>query len=417
MRLSYKIGALTAAAAFFPILIISLLVLSKVSNHARAQALDQLRSDSRTAGSLCEKRVIELRGVAQALAVDIASRALVSTDSADRNSAGALARLQDILPRTQNDASLDLVIVTDPLGRVIARHNDKPAPGETLLGPDDKNSVAERVITGGNLPVASCLIERGERYARLGLDKTAPVRLADGSATDEALMIEAGAPIFSGGRIVGVVLIGQMLNTYYKPRGVANSLQTPLVAEIRQTLARGQEEDAGAVIALGSAVVASSIPPGAESAPVLAGALHDVTKSEEVIQQGNREYNVTWQQIKSLDGSVIGSVGVARPSREIEGASGSVGVTLFIVGLISVVVAAGGGFVFGLILGNRVDDLTGTAARWSVGELSAPARDRTPLLAKWIPSEYLRDEVNELAGQLDDMRESFRQAIERMKKR
>jgi len=417
MRLSYKIGALTAAAAFLPILIISLLVLSKVSNHARTQALDQLRSDSRAAASLCEKRIVELRGVAQMLAVDIASRALVSTDSADRNSAGALARLQDILPRTQNDASLDLVIVTDPLGRVIARHNDKPAPGETLLGPDDKNPVAERVITGGNLPVASSVIERGERYTRLGLDKTAPVRLADGSVNDEALMIEAGAPIFSGGRIVGVVLIGQMLNTYYKPRAVANSLQTPLVAEVRQTLARGQEEDAGGLIALAGAVVASSIPPGSESAPLLAGALHDITKTEEVLQQGDREYNVTWQPIKSLDGSAIGAIGVARPSREIEGASRSVRVTLFVVGLISVVVAAGGGFVFGLILGNRVDDLTGTAARWSVGELSAPARDRTSLLAKWIPNEYLRDEVNQLAGQLDDMRESFRQAIERMKKR
>jgi hypothetical protein len=287
MRLSYKIGALTAAAAFIPILIISLLILSKVSNHARAQALDQLRSDSRAASSLSEKRIVELRGVAQMLAVDIASRALVSTDSADRNSAGALARLQDILPRTQNDASLDLVIVTDPLGRVIARHNDKPAPGETLLGPDDKNPVAERVITGGNLPVASCVIERGERYTRLGLDKTAPVRLADGSATAEALMIEAAAPIFSGGRIVGVVLIGQMLNTYYKPRSGANSLQTPLVAEVRQTLARGQEEDSGGLIALGSAVVASSIPPGSERAPMLAGAPHDITRTEELLQQGD----------------------------------------------------------------------------------------------------------------------------------
>jgi HAMP domain-containing protein len=417
MRLSYKLGALTAAAAFFPLLIVSLLVHSKVSNHARQQALDQLRSDSRAAASLYEERVVELRGVAQMLAVEIASRALVSTDSVDRNSGGALARLQDILPRTQSDASLDLVIVTDPLGRVIARHNDKPTPGETLLGSDDKNPVAERVIAGGNLPVASCVIERGERYTRLGLDRTAAVRLADGSVTDEALMIEAGAPIFSGGRIVGVVLIGQMLNTYYKPRAVANSLQTPLVAEVRQTLARGEEEDAGAVIALGKFVVASSIPPGAESAPVLAGALHDITKAEEVFQQGDHSYNVTWQPIKSLDGSVTGAIGVARPSKELEGASGSVRVTILFVGLIALVLAAGAGFAFGLVLGNRVDDLTEATARWSVGELSAPVRDRTPLLAKWIPAEYLRDEVNRLAAQLDDMRESFRQAIERMKKR
>lgn len=417
MRLSYKLGALTAAAAFFPLLIISLLVLSTVSSHSHQQALEQLRSDSRAAASLYEKRVIDLRGVAQMLAVEIASRALVSADSVDRNSGGALARLQDILPRTQSDASLDFVIVTDPLGRVIARHNDKPAAGETLLGQDDKNPVAERVIAGGNLPAAACVIERGERYTRLGLDRTAPVRLADGATTDEALVIEAAAPIFSGGRIVGVVLVGQMLNTYYKPRAVANSLQTPLVAEVRQTLARGGEENAGALVALGKNVVASSIPSGSEGGPVLAGASHDVTKMEEELQQGEHRYNVTWQGIKALDGSAIGAIGVARLSHELEGASRSARATILIAGSIAVVLAAGAGFLFGLTLANRVDDLTDATARWSVGELSASARDRTPLLARWVPAEYLRDEVNRLAAQLDEMRESFRQAIERMKKR
>jgi HAMP domain-containing protein len=417
MRLSYKLAVLAAFAALFPLLFISPLVLSKVSTHAREHALDQLRSDSRAAGSLYEKRVAQLRSVAQTLAVEIATRALVSIDSLDRNSAPAMARLQDMLPRTQSDASLDFIVVSDPLGRVIARHNDRPSPGEMLLSPGDANPVAERVLTGTSLPVASCSIERGERYARLGLDRTAPVRLANGSLTDDALVIEACAPIFSGGRIAGAVLIGQMLNTYYKPRAVASSLQTPLVAEVRQTLARAGEEDAGALIALGRVIVASSIPPIAEGGPALLGSVHDPEKVEEVLQQGERSYNVAWQPLKSLDGAAIGAIGVARPSRELEGSAGAVRATIFLIAAIAVVLAGAAGFVFGLSLGDRLNNLTDVASRWSLGELSAPARDGTPLLSRWIPAEYLRDEVNRLAQQLDQMRDSFRQAIERMKKR
>jgi HAMP domain-containing protein len=82
-----------------------------------------------------------------------------------------------------------------------------------------------------------------------------------------------------------------------------------------------------------------------------------------------------------------------------------------------VVLAGAAGFVFGLSLGDRLNNLTDVASRWSLGELSAPARDGTPILSRWIPAEYLRDEVNRLAQQLDQMRDSFRQAIERMKKR
>jgi len=417
MRLSLKLAALCAAAAFLPLFIVMIVAGSKVSSDARERALEQLRGDARAAYSLYEKRLIELRASAQMLAVEIASRALVSTDNLDRNSPAALARLQDMLPRAQSDASLDVVLVTDPLGRVIARQNDRPNQGETLLTSEDKNLVAERVITGGNQPAASCVIERGERYTRFGLDRIAPIRRPDGSMTEEALMIEAAAPIFSDGRIVGVALIGQMLNTYYKPRTGTSSLLTPLVAEARQTLFGGGEEDAGALIALGNVIVASSIPPGDAGAPILQGALHDPAKSEDEVRQGTRKYMVAWQTLKSLDGSAIGAIGVAQPVSQFEGAAGAVRSTILLVALITTVLAAAGGFWFGLVLGARVDDLTGAAARWSLGELSAPAKDRTPLLARWVPDRFLRDELNGLAGQLEEMRESFRQAIERMKRR
>jgi HAMP domain-containing protein len=420
MRLSLKLGALLAAAAFFPLVIISILILSQVSTHSRQQVLEQLRSDARVAASLSERRLSELRAAAQAFADEVENHALVSSDALGDNPS-AWARLQDLLPRVQNEASLDFVIVTDPLGRVIARHNDRPLPGETLLGASDKSPVVQKVIAGGNQPVSSCVIENGERYARLGLDRIAQVRLSDGSTVDAALMLEAGAPIFSGGRFVGVVLIGQMLNTYYKARAGSSPLQTPLVAEARQTLFRSGQEDAGAVIALDKAIVASSVPPDrnteSTSGPALIGMRHNTAAAEESFQSGTRSYSVAWQPLKAIDGTAIGAIGIARPARELEGAAEGVRATLVVVGAIVSLLAGGLGFMFGRGLGGRLEDLRDAASRWSLGDLSTSAKDREPFLARWIPNEFLRDEVNQLAEQLDQMRESFRQALERIRKR
>jgi HAMP domain-containing protein len=419
MRLSLKLGALCAAVAFFPLVIISILILPQVSTHSRQQALEQLRSDARVAASLSEKRSSELRAAAQAFADEVANHALVSSDALGDNP-GAWARLQDLLPRVQNEASLDFVIVTDPLGRVIARHNERPLPGETLLGASDRSPVVQKVIAGGNQPVSSCVIENGERYARLGLDRIAQVRLPDGSTLDAALMLEAGAPIFSGGRFVGVVLIGQMLNTYYKSRAGSSPLQTPLVAEARQVLFRSGQEDAGALIALDKAIVASSVPPDSTestSGPALVGMRHNTAAVEEFFQSGTRSYSVAWQPLKGIDGAAIGAIGIARPAKELEGPAESVRATLVVVGAILSLLAGGLGFIFGRGLGARLEDLRDAASRWSLGDLSTSAKDREPFLARWIPNELLRDEVNQLAERLDQMRESFRQAIERIRKR
>lgn len=421
MRLSLKLGILCAAAASIPLLIVSILILPQISGTARQQALEHLRSDARVAGSLYDKRSIELRATAQSLADEIANRALVSSDNPDRNTAAAWARMQDQIPRVQNEASLDFVIVTDPLGRVIARHNDKPAADETLMSTADRNPVAEKIIAGGNLPTATCVIERGERYAKLGLDSIARVTLPDGSSLDEALVVEAGAPIFSAGRFVGLVLIGQTLNTYYKPRSGSNPLQSPLIAEVRQAVSRGGEEDSGVLIALNKVIVASTIPPAdntkAPNGTAFTGTAHDSAKAEETLQQGDKSYSVAWQPLKTLDGSPIGAIGIARPSQELQGAANSVRTTLFLFGVLASLIAAGVGFLFGRGLGARVDDLREAAGRWSLGELSTPAKEREPFVARWVPIEYLRDEVNQLAEQLDQMREGFRHAIERIRKR
>jgi methyl-accepting chemotaxis protein len=192
----------------------------------------------------------------------------------------------------------------------------------------------------------------------------------------------------------------------------------PLVAEIRQTLYRNTEEDAGAVVAYQNGIIASSIAgaTGSETAAALMGTLGDATKSEEVIEQGNESYAIAWQPIKAVDGEDVGRLGVARNARGLAGAAPAVRTTLLLIAAIAVLLAGAGGFFYGRALGLRLEGLNEAVSRWSVGELSVLAKDRDPMM-RWLAGFSLRDEISRLAASLEQMRESFRQAIDRRRRR
>ena len=422
MRLSVKLAAVCAAAALLPILLAWIVVLYTISSDSRERALERLRSDARVAASIYQKRLVEMRLASERLAEEIAGRAVVSTASADRDSGAALARLQDLLPRAQYDLSLDFVIVTDPQGRVIARHNNRPGPGETLTGPDYKNPVAERALSDGAqlraTPVVSTVLEPPKQVARLDLSMLAEVARADGSALDQALVLEAGAPVLAQGRLIGMVLLGQMLNTYYSARPAASPLQTPIIAEVRQTLYGNDDRLSGAVISLGDTIVASSVPGDENSSdPALKGAKRDTGRTEEIILDGERGYAVAWQPIKSLDESQVGAIGAVLPEGRLEGPSKLLRAIFVSAAVLALLAGGGGGFMLGRELAERVNDLTQAAGRMSVGELSTPIKDPSAQAVSRIRSLLAHDEITRLADRLDQMRESFRQAIERMRKR
>jgi HAMP domain-containing protein len=426
MKLSEKFAALCAIIAALPLMIAAIVTVSALSSNIRTQALEQLKKEARSAANTYEKRLDAMRITAQQIAVDISNKALVSNESTDGSSTGgnnttAWARLQDMLPRAQNEFNLDFLIVADTTGRVIARHNDKPGAGETLTTGEDKNSIVAKVISDANLirniAVSSAMVEQGERLTRLGLDNMAQVRAGNEVKISDALVIESCAPIFSAGRFVGVVLIGQMLNNYYAARPGANALQTPLVAEIRQVIQPAPDKEAGAVIALGEVIIASSIfASGSSDKPALLGANHLSAAGDEVITESKRNFALSWQPIKSFDGTQIGAIGVAVSADEIGNIGASLKFTLMMITLLAALLAAGIGYLFGRYLSLRLNVLTDAAARMSVGELSAPVRDDSSG-KQWIPELLLKDEISNLSTKLDEMRESFRQAIERLKKR
>jgi HAMP domain-containing protein len=425
MRLSEKLGVLCAAAALLPIMAASVIVLYEISSRTRGRALDQLQMNARVAAGIYEKRLEELRSAALRVADDVANRAIISSDSAARDSGTALARLQDLLPRAQSDLGLDFVVVANTAGKTIARRpmTTSTLGAETLSRPVDKNPVVDQILNDGRLShnsaVGAAVIEHGEWLERMGLDRVAKVDRPDGSSVEDALMLEAAAPIVSGGQFVGLVLIGQMLNTFYKDRAGASPLQVPLIAEVRQIL-YGEDERAGSLIALSDTIVASSLSPtGADGRgePGLKGTRRDTSKSDELMVLGTESYSVSWQPIKGLDGSQLGAIGIAVPSNDFDGPLGAVRTTLFVTAVVSSLIAAILGFLLGRSLGTRVTTVIEAANRMAVGELSTTVKDPAATNGGLVPGFLVHDEISRLAEELDNTRESFRQAIERMRKR
>jgi HAMP domain-containing protein len=418
MRLSLKLAAACAAVTAVPLTLASIFVLRQVSSHAGRLIIEQLESNSRAAESIYQKRLDEMSSAAQRLADEIAIHGAIES------SGSARARLQDLLSRARDELSLDFLIVADPARRCLARHNDMPAAGESLSNP-----IAEKALSNGSrmqaFAVAGCHVESGELLARLWLDKVAQVQREDGSTLNEALMIEAGAPIFSAGKCVGVVLIGQMLNSYYYARPGGNPLQTSLVAEIRQKLYPEAEAGAGALIALGDTIIASSMLNPSATEPLLNGRRHDPALAVETLRAGPRSYTIAWQPLKSLDGSVIASLGVAVPSSEIEGKVTALRTKVAVIASLAVLAAAVSGFIFGRALSSRIGALARAVRSMSVGELSLAVRTRPAVCNTYEARSLMRrvllwlrqDEIDHLADQLDQMRESFKQAIERLRRR
>jgi HAMP domain-containing protein len=147
------------------------------------------------------------------------------------------------------------------------------------------------------------------------------------------------------------------------------------------------------------------------------GARHDPAATVETISGGGRSFSLSWQAIKALDGSEPGAIGVATSTDSMEMAGAGVLISMIVTALIATLMAGAAGFFLGRSLGARVESLTEAATRMGVGELSGAIEDPSATRPGWLPSFIARDELSALSAQLDQMRESFRQAVDRLRKR
>ncbi|HEY6328917.1 MAG TPA: hypothetical protein VI756_06235, partial [Blastocatellia bacterium] len=278
MPLRLKLAIICCASVAIPLLLASVFLINLVNSLLREKSIQRLRTQDNGAFSLYQKRTAQLGSAAEMLADEIGAKGWIPGtpappgDNQVNIEAGSRARLQDLLSTERDRLSLDFLIVADPSGRVLARQNDSPAAGENLTQSGSTNPIVASVMSEGELlqraPVAGCEVEQADFLARMWLDKAARI---EGTGLDQAIVIEAGAPLISSGKFAGLIFAGQMLNNYYVVRSGSSDMQVPLVSEIRRDLFSDSDES-GAVVALGDTIVASSVFRGGAADPVLKGA-------------------------------------------------------------------------------------------------------------------------------------------------
>jgi HAMP domain-containing protein len=433
MRLSLKLAIICALAAAFPLMIASVFIVRQISARINEKGIERLQAEERAAAGLYAERLAEMRAAAQTLADEIANRSLLGADSAAGTDNQARAKLQDLLSSERDQLSLDFLIVADPAGHVIARQNDSPKRDEMIAG----QKVGEDALAAGArlqpASIAGSAVEGSEFLSRMWLNKAAKI---EGSPLDQALVIEAAAPILNGGRFLGVVFVGQMLNNYYVARPGGANLQIPFVTEVRRDV-YNDSDAGGALVALGDTIIASSLFMPGSGEPLLRGTKCNPDQGVEEISDGGHLYAVCWRPMKSLTNSRAGGIGTAVPIERLSGGLTETLAALAGAVIVALCVAALIGFSFGSILSRRLNTLTDAVSRMSVGELSNDVRERLKrsssgsLLGR-LPSfrgngndngtdpaanSNNSDEIGRLAAQLEQMRESFRMAIERLRRR
>jgi hypothetical protein len=441
MGLRLKLAVVCSVAVVIPLLMGAIFIFRQVSSRLREQSIQRLQAQSSAAMSLYDKRLAQMQSAAETLADEIGGKSLLGTDGSAAAQTQSRAKLQDLLSGERDRLSLDFLIVSDPVGLVIARHNDSPSDREAVTAPGKSNPVVDAVLAEGRrldrTPTAACAVEQAEFLSRMWLDKAAKV---EGSQLDQALLIEVGAPIISSGQFLGIVFAGQMLNNYYVRRPGSGDLQTPLVAGIRHDLF-SDSDDSGSVMALGSTIIASSICRSGAGEPILRGSKCDPSRRFETITDAIGSYAVCWRPITSLEGGGIAAIGVAVPLDRLTDGSTTVLLVLVVTAMFGAILAGLAGFAFGEMMSARLKALTDAVSRMSLGELSTEVQDRpgpsgrNGLLSRLSVMTALKrnpnssgdgrqsalqngsDEIGVLAEHLEQLRASFRMAVERLRRR
>jgi two-component system, NtrC family, sensor kinase len=262
---------------------------------------------------------VEAAQLAYASSLDRVKRIVGRIAGDERVTASALARDASALraalqQQRRKEAALDFVGFVDAGGQLAAHGADgdsgtQPRPGASLTRVA-REAAAGRVAVGTEVLTAADLRQEGsalERRARVSLPGGTIVEVRSG------LTLMAAAPVLDHGRLVGVVYGGVLLNN-----------GSEVVDQIASLIfGRELQGEAGAVsLFLGDVRVATNLGMGSGARQVGSRAALDVARAllgglpwQGQSQVLGKPYVTAYQPIRSLDGRVLGILGVGLPER------------------------------------------------------------------------------------------------------
>ena len=252
-------------------------------------------------------RLSDIEAVTKLLASEATVARYVTTQDDDR--------LSELLADRKDVWNLDMLIVTDAAGRVLARGHGENA-GDNLSA----DQVVSRVLRSGDAAAGTCVLS-GERLATesleladrasLPLRQTPRARPTERDLLTDGMVLSAGAPVLRAGKLIGMLYGAEMLNG-----------DTEIVDRVKEIAYGGEtwhDRDIGAATIFQDDVRIATNVTGA-SGDRSTGTRVSAEVYERVVLQGERwidrafvvdEWYITaYGPIRDVDGDVIGVISV-----------------------------------------------------------------------------------------------------------
>lgn len=412
LMIKQKLIIFSALLILVPMLLSAILITYIVNSNIESQSGLSIEKDARVAEQLYKSRQLTILQAAQNVAQAVSAQNLIESVAvpagAIQGDAKVTARINDASRRRVKDVvdtsiqsnNLDFIVIADSNGSILYPQQGDSAASikQNPLFIALQNGVAAKKLDA----LASSVKESAaslKYYGGEDLAKQAAIK-GEGAPVTEGLVIEAGAPIISGGgELRGVVLAGLLINNAKPEKSLANDIKKTLYPELL--------DSAGAVIALGDVIVSGNLPiqqGGGIGLKIKRTDLKDSPNAgTEVV--ASEEYKTAYAPVKDINSQVIGRVGVEIKQSWFNAVLNRVFLIIVLIVVFFLIVATMAGVFAAQRLTRPIVELTAASNQISLGQLDQAIQ---------IKSD---DEIGQLAEALERMRISLKQALERLRSR
>jgi methyl-accepting chemotaxis protein len=416
LNIRNKLILFAALLIFAPLALSALAFVVIVRGNIEADAQRTVEKDARLAEEILKNRQRVLVEIAQATAQSIAKDNLIdsaatptsatsssgnASQAAQASQQGGQRQLQQVLKQRSESSGVDFIAVINTKGDILIRQNGS-ASGETVadnpLFIKSKNAIEsnqpdaiEKATSGG------ALNETDEFLKRFGLDE----QLKKTTAVKVGLTLEGIAPITSGNKALGYVLVGQLANNAPQDE---NRPLTALTRQIKQTLYRDLQDASVTAILMKDKTVVSASDPRAVGAKIQSELASDKPTAVSNNLLGD-SFKTAFAPVKAPDDSLVGYIGVGVKDSYFNSVLYTSLLIIAVTTLVFLAVGVGFAVFLSQQLTQPITQLTEAANRISLGELDDPIAVAS------------KDEIGQLGESLERMRISLKQAIERLRSR
>lgn len=288
---------------------------------------------------------------------------------------------------------ISTIIVTDSQGKVVARSNNPAQKGESLAS----DTFVAAALTGNSktgteiVPVEKLNSDKLDEQARLELIPTDGAMPTDRKVETQGMMIKAGNPIYSNGKITGTVVVGHLINRDFT---IVDETKNAVQVETTTIFLNDLRISTNVKKQDGNRAIGTRV-----SIPVYNAVLRDGKTFFGRAFVVNGWYITAYEPIYDIDRKVIGILYVGAPEAPFVNLKKQAQNNILLIGAVSLIIA----ILMGMLISNKlikpINSLLVVAEEIGKGDLS-----------KVIKAES-HDEIGYLASVFNKMTANIRNIV------